>query len=105
MRLTAVLLLVAGAFAANAAFADTLVCRNGKTVEPGMTTSEVIEKCGAPTSKESKTEDVRAKGPQGGSIKVGEAVTEYWRYERGTQKPAAVLTVRDGKVVSISYED
>ena len=105
MRPTAALLaLIAGALAANAAFADTLVCRNGKIVEPGMTVNEVIDKCGAPTSKETKTEDVRAKGPQGGSVKVGEALTEFWRYERGTQKPAAVLTVRDGKVVSITFD-
>jgi hypothetical protein len=105
MRLTAVLVLVTGAFAANAAFSDTLVCRNGKTVQPGMTTSEVIDKCGAPTSREAKTEDIRAKGPAGGSVKVGEAVTETWRYDRGSQKQTAILTVRDRKVVSISYED
>jgi len=104
MRLTAVSAFVAGALCANAAFADTLVCRSGKIVEPGMTTVEVIDRCGAPTSKESKIEDVRAKGPQGGSVKVGEAVTEFWRYERGTQKPAAVLTMRDGKVVSITFD-
>jgi hypothetical protein len=103
--IAAVLALVAGVFSADAAFADTLVCRNGKTVEPGMTTIEVIDKCGEPTSKESKTEDVRAKGPAGGSVKVGESVTETWRYDRGSQKQTAVLTVRDGKVVSISYED
>jgi len=90
--------------AAGTARADTLVCKSGRIVQPGMTTTEVISKCGAPTSKESWTEDIRATNPSGYRFKVGEAVIETWHYDRGTQKPAAVLVVRDGKVISIGFE-
>ena len=86
------------------AHADTLVCRSGRIVQPGMTADEVLAKCGAPTSKQIKEEDVRAVNPNGYSIKVGTVTTETWRYDRGRQKPAALLVVRAGKVLSIDFE-
>ena len=96
--------ILAGIGLIGTAHADNLVCGNGKIVQPGMTTAEVIGRCGTPTSKETKTEDVRATGPAGGAVKVGESVTETWRYDRGSRKQTAVLIVREGKIVSIRFE-
>ena len=86
------------------AHADSLVCKQGKIVQPGVTSEVVLEKCGPPASKESRTEDLRAVNAGGFSFKHGEIVVETWRYDRGTQKPAALLEIREGKVVSIVYE-
>jgi hypothetical protein len=96
-------ILLALLLGASAAAADTLVCKQGRTVQPGMTAEEVRQKCGPPTFKESRTEDVRAVN-RGYAVKVGEIVVETWRYDRGSQKPAAILVVKEGKIVSIAFE-
>jgi hypothetical protein len=41
----------------------------------------------------------------GNSVKVGEVYSEIWRYDRGSQKPAAIVVVTEGKVMSITFED
>jgi Protein of unknown function (DUF2845) len=84
--------------------ADILVCKQGRTVQPGATPEEVLQKCGPPSSKESRTEDLRAVNAGGASYKHGEITVETWRYDRGTQKAAAILEIREGKVVSIVFE-
>ena len=85
--------------------ADTLVCKQGQVVRPGMHAEEVRKKCGKPTSAESKTEAIRAVNPRGASVKTGEIYSEIWRYDRGSQKPAAIVTVEEGVVISIEFED
>ena len=90
-------------FGVGAARADTLVCRSGKIVEPGLTPVQVRELCGAPTSSESKLVESRGRGEKGGSIKTGGTQVEIWRYDRGTGRQAAVLEFRDGKLFSIEY--
>ena len=91
------------AFGAGAAHADTLVCRGGKNVEPGLTIAQVRDLCGAPTSSESKFVESRGRGEKGGSIKTGGTQVEVWRYDRGSSRQAAVLEFRDGKLFSIEY--
>jgi hypothetical protein len=90
---------------AGVAQADTLVCKQGQVVRPGMSAEEVLSKCGRPTSAESKTEDLRVLSPSGARVKVGDVYTEIWRYDRGSQKPAAIVVVTEGKVMSITFED
>lgn len=48
--------------------------------------------------------DTRAVNGQGFSIVTGQRKVETWRYDRGRQKPAAILVVEDGKIVSIKFE-
>ena len=100
-------LLLALCLGAGVAHADLLVCKQGQVVRPGMRAEEVLEKCGKPTSAVARTEDVRRRNVEGkgGMIKIGELYTEIWRYDRGTQKPAAIVTVTEGEVVSIVYEE
>jgi hypothetical protein len=100
-RLTAATVMM---LATGAASADTLTCRNGKILQPGMSEHEAISKCGEPTSKDVKWEDTRAVNAAGYSIKTGQRKIETWRYDRGRQKPAAVLVIEEGKIVSIKFE-
>lgn len=92
------------ALAASDASADTLTCRNGRIVQPGMTTSEVLDRCGEPTSKDVRFVRAQAKSALGRAIGTGEAKVETWRYDRGTQKPAAILVIDEGKITSIAFE-
>ena len=48
---------------------------------------------------------MRTLNPMGNSVKVGEVYSEIWRYDRGSQKPAAIVVVTEGKVMSITFED
>jgi hypothetical protein len=98
------LAVLALALATGAAHADTLVCRNGRILQPGMTAVDALAKCGAPDSKDIREEDVRAVNQNGYSVKVGKVITETWRYDRGRQKPAALVVVREGKIISIDFE-
>jgi hypothetical protein len=98
-------LVLATCLGAGVARADSLVCKQGQVVRPGISAEELLEKCGKPASAESKTEDLRTLNPMGNSVKVGEVYSEIWRYDRGSQKPAAIVLVTEGKVMSITFED
>ena len=65
------------------------------------TVEELTQKCGAPTSRDSRVEDVRARSINGGMQKVGETVIETWVFNRGTSAAPMVVTIVDGKVKSI----
>ena len=93
------------ALLAGVAQADTLVCKQGRVVKPGMASEDVIAKCGPPTSKESRVEELRATNAAGYSFKHGERTVETWRYDRGPRKPPAILVLAEGKVVSIEFLD
>src|SRR5262245_13720635 len=84
-----------------AASAETFRC--GKWIVNDETTlAELTQKCGPPTSRESRTEDVRApNGYTGGTTKVGETVIETWIYMRGTSAAPMVVTIVDGRVKKI----
>ncbi|MEO8062647.1 MAG: DUF2845 domain-containing protein [Pseudomonadota bacterium] len=66
-----------------------------------MSVGELTSKCGAPTSSQSKTEDVLVRNQIGGMSKVGETVTETLIYDRGAHAAAMVVTVVDGRIKSI----
>ena len=69
-----------------------------------MTVAELTEKCGEPSSRESKTEDVLARNNNVGlMMKVGETTVETWIYDRGAN-PAMVVTIVDGHIKSIDRQ-
>jgi hypothetical protein len=69
-----------------------------------MTLSELTAVCGEPTSRESKTEDVKARNSNNGlMVKVGETTLETWIYDRGAN-PAMVVTIVDGRIKSITRQ-
>jgi hypothetical protein len=93
---------IAGLLAAASAPAETFRCGNW-LVDERQTPEQIREKCGAPTSTSTKTEDVY--GPSdagtGGWIKRGTTTTETWIYDRGNNAAPMVVTIVDGKVRSI----
>jgi uncharacterized protein DUF2845 len=67
---------------------------------------ELKAKCGEPSSRTSRTEDVRAPNQySGGTTKVGETVIETWIYERGPQAASMVVTIIDGRIKSIERKN
>jgi hypothetical protein len=70
-------------------------------VTSSMSVAELSSRCGAPTSHESKTQDVQVRNQIGGMRKVGETVTETWTYDRGAHAAAMVVTIVDGRIKSI----
>lgn len=88
------------AVSAVAADADSMRC--GKwIVNEQSTPAEILEKCGEPQDKNVIREDVRGRSATGGSFKVGVSIKEQWYYRRGTQSLPMMVTIVDGKVVSI----
>jgi len=69
--------------------------------DSSMTVSELTEKCGQPTSRETKTEDVMVRNNNNGlMVKQGETTVGTWIYDRGAN-PAMVVTIVDGRIKSI----
>lgn len=81
--------------------AETFRC--GKwLITAEMTVNELVNKCGEPTSRESKTEDVKARNQNNGlMVTVGETTTERWTYDRGSQAAPMVVIIVDGEIKSI----
>ena len=84
-----------------AASAETFRC--GKWIITDQTTvDELVHKCGAPTTHDSKTEDVKVRNHNNGlMLKMGETTTERWVYQRGTRASPMVVVIVDGKIKSI----
>jgi len=84
-----------------AASADTFRC--GKwLITSEITLQELTQKCGAPTSRESKTEDIKVKNRNNGlMLKAGETTTEKWTFDRGTGAVPMVVVIVDGRIKSI----
>jgi hypothetical protein len=83
-----------------AASAESMRC--GKwVVNETSSAAEILEKCGEPQQKDVSHEDVYARNGLGYSNKVGVTVTERWRYQESDRKLPMLVTVVDGKVVSI----
>jgi hypothetical protein len=95
------LVLVAFALLPLAASAETFRC--GKWIIDDQTVlEELMQKCGTPTSRESRVEDVRSPNQYtGGSTKVGETVIETWTYDLGPGKSLMVVTIVDGRIKKI----
>jgi hypothetical protein len=95
------LLLAALALLPLSASAETFRC--GKwIINDGTVLEELMQKCGTPTSRESRVEDVRAPNQYtGGNTKVGETVIETWTYDLGPGKSLMVVTIVDGRIKKI----
>jgi hypothetical protein len=83
--------------------ADAETFRCGKwLVTEELTLDELTQKCGAPTSRESRTEDIKSRNRDNGlMIKTGETTTERWTYDRGTGAAPMVVIIVDGRIKSI----
>jgi hypothetical protein len=85
---------------AQSASAETFRC--GQWIaSKDMTVEELLEKCGEPTSKSVRHEDIYAKSAGGGTNRIGTATIETWTYERGSQSFAMIVTIVDGKIKSM----
>jgi hypothetical protein len=63
--------------------------------------AEILEKCGEPQKKAISHEDVYARNALGNTNKIGVKVTERWRYQANNRVLPMLVTIVDGKVVSI----
>jgi hypothetical protein len=63
--------------------------------------AEILEKCGEPQKKDVSHEDIYARNTLGNTNKVGVKVTERWRYQSSNRALPMLVTIVDGKVVSI----
>jgi hypothetical protein len=79
--------------------------RCGKWIaSSAMTVAELTEKCGEPTARTSRTEDVKVRNRNVGlMMKVGETTIETWTYDRGAN-PDMVVTIVDGAIKSIDRQ-
>jgi hypothetical protein len=95
-------LLVAGlAILAPLARADETF-RCGKwIVSSDLAVEDLLRKCGEPTTRESRSEDILVRNQYGLMIKNGVTVTESWTYDRGTRAAPMVVTIVDGRIRSI----
>ncbi len=91
--------------AADPAHADETF-RCGKwIVNSSLTPAQLAEKCGPPTSHDSRTEDVLVRNRNTGlMMKAGESLIETWTYDRGPQAAAMVVTIVDGVIKSIDRQ-
>ena len=79
---------------------ETFRCGNW-IASSDMPVSELVQKCGEPTTRESRTEDVLVRNRDNGlMLKTGETLIETWTYDRGAN-PAMVVTIVDGRIKSI----
>ena len=71
-------------------------------IDADISREELLHKCGEPTSRDSRIEDVRAPNVYtGGNTKVGETVIETWTYDLGPGKSPMVVTLVDGQIKKI----
>jgi len=83
-----------------AASAESMRC--GKwVVNETSAVAEILEKCGEPQQKDVAREDVLGKNTLGNPIRLGVKVTERWRYQASNRMLPMLVTIVDGKVVSI----
>ena len=94
------LALAAAFFVAQPAAAETFRC--GQWIASrDMSVAELLEKCGEPTSKSVRYEDIYAKAAAGGTNRIGVSTIATWTYDRGSQSFAMVVTIVDGKIKSM----
>lgn len=62
--------------------------------------TELLKKCGEPSSKKVSIQDVIGSFGQ----KLGTTRVETWRYDRGSRASPMIVTVVDGKVQSVDSE-
>lgn len=83
-----------------ATWAESMRC--GKwVVSETSSAAEILEKCGEPQQKDISHEDIYARNALGNTNKVGVKVTERWRYQASNHVLPMLVTIVDGKVVSL----
>src|SRR5688572_3676413 len=83
--------------------AETFRC--GKwVITSDISVAELTEKCGAPTAREGKVEDIKVRNHFGLMVKTGETVTETWTFDRGPRAAAMLVTIVDGRIKSIERQ-
>jgi hypothetical protein len=83
-----------------AASAESMRC--GKwVVNETSSAAEILEKCGEPQKKDISHEDAYARNALGYNFKIGVKVTERWRYQASNRALPMLVTIVDGKIVSI----
>ena len=99
MRQLAVMLFVLSILP-RAASAESMRC--GKwVVGESSSAAEILEKCGEPQKKDISHEDVYTRNALGSTNKIGVKVTERWRYQASNRVLPMLVTIVDGKVVSL----
>jgi Protein of unknown function (DUF2845) len=97
-QLTAMLFVLS--IAPFAVCAESMRC--GKwVVNETAAAAEILEKCGEPQKKDISHEDVYARNALGNTNKIGVKVTERWRYQASNRVLPMLVTIVDGKVVSL----
>ena len=87
-----------------AASAESMRC--GKwVVNETASSAEILEKCGEPQKQEVSHEDVYARNTLGNTNKIGVKITERWRYQASNRVLPMLVTIVDGKVLSIERTD
>ncbi|HEY6643167.1 DUF2845 domain-containing protein [Povalibacter sp.] len=97
---TAIPILMTLAIAATVHADETIRC-GSSIVNSSMARDEILAKCGEPTAKETREEEVRARNLNGALVEVGTSVIETWTYDRGSRAAPIQITIVDGKVRSI----
>jgi hypothetical protein len=70
-------------------------------VSSDLAVEDLLQKCGEPTTRESRSQDILVRNQYGLMINNGVTVTETWTYDRGTRAAPMVVTIVDGKIRSI----
>jgi len=98
---------IAGVALLTPGFVSAETFRCGKwIINDDTTLAELTQKCGQPTSRDSRVEDVRARNAYtGGMEKIGETVIETWVYHRGTGALPMVVTIVDGRIKKIERQN
>ncbi len=85
------------------AAADTLRC-GSYLIQVGSPATDVLNKCGNPTSTTTVSEPVWARGVNGNLYQTGTTESQIWRYDRGPRQFPAILKITDGLVESIDFD-
>jgi len=96
LRVVSVLL----AMAPSAGICDGYFRCGSWLVSSDMSLSELLKKCGAPSSKKVSIQGVFGFYGQ----KLGTTRVETWRYDRGSRAAAMIVRVVDGKIETIESE-
>jgi hypothetical protein len=99
----AVLCLTGASFLLDARADDSMRCRNGRLVNTGMASADVISRCGQPKSRTVEEIPVHARTPNGNVVQTGTTRAERWIYERGQGQFDAQLTFEDDKLRRIDF--
>jgi len=102
-RIFTACLLVLATSAAGPALAETLRC-GSSLIQTGASAGFVMEKCGAPDSRETFTEPVMARRLDGTAYEVGTTTQDIWRYKRRSGQFPAVLTFEMGVLKKLEFE-